>query len=244
MIRQNTFIQCSNYILRDTTHKKISRTAKDVYFYLEGWSRTSENIYPSVAQIAYEIGVGESSVKAATKVLCECGKLKKYRLFDKSNIYKVLPWFTQEELDALDAAEIEREKGFAEYKTLKHAMEINGEVGEEQDLDVQGLESRRSTAKVETFKGQSLDTIIVSNKINNKINNNNNNNSDKVDNEKVNNDNDISFNSSFPSSENTSLGLHVQTWGRACESTSNQTWRAPSKRLPVKEEPEEYIHGL
>lgn len=229
MIRQNTFIQCSNYILRDTTHKKISRTAKDVYFYLEGWSRTSENIYPSVAQIAYEIGVGESSVKAATKVLCECGKLKKYRLFDKSNIYKVLPWFTQEELDALDAAEIEREKCFAEYKTLKHAMEVNGEVDDGQDLDVQGLESRRSTAKVETFKGQSLDTIIVSNKINNKINNNN---SDKIDNEKVNNDNDISFNSSFPSSENTSLGLHVQTW------------RAPSKRLPVKEKPEEYIHGL
>lgn len=226
MIRQNTFIQCSNYILRDTTHKKISRTAKDVYFYLEGWSRTSENIYPSVAQIAYEIGVGESSVKAATRVLCECGKLKKYQLHNSSNVYKVLPWFTQEELDALDAAEIEREKGFAEYKTLKHAMETNGET----DFRQGGLDSSWGVAKVETGGSQTLDTIIVSNKINNKINNNNN--SDKIDNENVKVDNDISFNSSFPSSENTSLGLHVQTW------------RAPSKRLPVKEEPEEYIHGL
>lgn len=238
MIRQNTFIQCSNYILRDTTHKKISRTAKDVYFYLEGWSRTSENIYPSVAQIAYEIGVGESSVKAATKVLCECGKLKKYQLHNSSNVYKVLPWFTQEELDALDAAEIEREKGFAEYKTLKHAMETNGET----DFRQGGLDSSWGVAKVETGGSQTLDTIIVSNKINNKINNNNNNNnSDKIDSEKVNNDNDISFNSSFPSSENTSLAASIAPWG---DGLNIATWRAPSKRLPVKEEPEEYIHGL
>lgn len=68
--------------------------------------------------------------------------------------------------------------------------------------------------------------------------------SDRIENENIKVDNDISFNSSFPSSENTILGLHVQTWGRACESTSNQTWRAPSKRLPVKKEPEEYIHGF
>lgn len=56
--------------------------------------------------------------------------------------------------------------------------------------------------------------------------------SDKIDNENVKVDNDISFNSSFPSSENTSLAASIATW------------RAPSKRLPVKEEPEEYIHGL
>lgn len=56
--------------------------------------------------------------------------------------------------------------------------------------------------------------------------------SDKIDNENVKVDNDISFNSSFPPSENTSLAASIATW------------RAPSKRLPVKEEPEEYIHGL